>query len=178
MEVNPRAVFERLFGDGDSTDPAARLAAPARNSAASSITSRASIDRLETESRARATAASSASIWKRSATSSGASRRPKSRTPTMKMPLMERPSWRAGRVRRSRQADDGPAGDRLPDRHDARDHVHDRPRGQQPAATARSASPTGTTPITHHQNDPEKIAKVAKIDALSACRRSPTSWRS
>ena len=26
MEVNPRAVFERLFGDGDSTDPAARLA--------------------------------------------------------------------------------------------------------------------------------------------------------
>ncbi len=27
MEVNPRAVFERLFGDGDSNDPAARLAA-------------------------------------------------------------------------------------------------------------------------------------------------------
>src|SRR5437879_7138761 len=27
MEINPRAVFERLFGDGDSTDPAARLAA-------------------------------------------------------------------------------------------------------------------------------------------------------
>src|SRR5579884_884924 len=26
MEINPRNVFERLFGDGDSTDPAARLA--------------------------------------------------------------------------------------------------------------------------------------------------------
>lgn len=26
MEVSPRAVFERLFGDGDSTDPAARMA--------------------------------------------------------------------------------------------------------------------------------------------------------
>src|SRR6185312_858492 len=26
VEVNPRAVFERLFGDGESTDPAARLA--------------------------------------------------------------------------------------------------------------------------------------------------------
>jgi hypothetical protein len=25
MEINPRAVFERLFGDGDSTDPAARI---------------------------------------------------------------------------------------------------------------------------------------------------------
>jgi hypothetical protein len=27
MEMNPRALFERLFGDGDSTDPAARMAA-------------------------------------------------------------------------------------------------------------------------------------------------------
>jgi hypothetical protein len=27
MEINPRAVFERLFGDGDSTDPGVRLAA-------------------------------------------------------------------------------------------------------------------------------------------------------
>jgi hypothetical protein len=27
VEVNPRTVFERLFGDGESTDPAARLAA-------------------------------------------------------------------------------------------------------------------------------------------------------
>ena len=26
MEDNPRAVFERLFGDSDTTDPAARLA--------------------------------------------------------------------------------------------------------------------------------------------------------
>src|SRR5207237_10632732 len=26
MEVDPRAVFERLFGDGDSTDPASRVA--------------------------------------------------------------------------------------------------------------------------------------------------------
>ncbi len=26
MEVNPRALFERLFGDGESTDPAARIA--------------------------------------------------------------------------------------------------------------------------------------------------------
>ena len=26
MEISPRAVFERLFGDGDSTDPTVRLA--------------------------------------------------------------------------------------------------------------------------------------------------------
>jgi hypothetical protein len=26
MEISPRAIFERMFGDGDSTDPAARLA--------------------------------------------------------------------------------------------------------------------------------------------------------
>ncbi len=31
MEVNPRNVFERLFGDADSTDPKARLARMARN---------------------------------------------------------------------------------------------------------------------------------------------------
>ena len=27
VEVNPRAVFERMFGDGETTDPAARLLA-------------------------------------------------------------------------------------------------------------------------------------------------------
>ena len=36
MENNPRAVFERLFGDSDSTDPAARLRAHRSRTAASS----------------------------------------------------------------------------------------------------------------------------------------------
>jgi hypothetical protein len=45
--MNPRAVFERLFGDGDSTDPAARLAALKEQSSILDYIS-GDIDRLET----------------------------------------------------------------------------------------------------------------------------------
>ena len=38
-------------------------------------------------------------------------------------------------------------------------------RGQQPAAIATIGVSDGHHSVTHHQNDPEKIAKVAKIDA-------------
>ena len=48
VEVNPRAVFERLFGDGDSTDPAARLAALKEQRSILDYVS-GSIDRLETK---------------------------------------------------------------------------------------------------------------------------------
>jgi len=47
MEVNPRAVFERLFGDGDSTDPAARMAALQEQRSILDYVS-GDIDRLET----------------------------------------------------------------------------------------------------------------------------------
>jgi hypothetical protein len=47
MEVNPRAVFERLFGDGESTDPAARMAAMNDQRSILDYVS-GDIDRLET----------------------------------------------------------------------------------------------------------------------------------
>jgi hypothetical protein len=48
MEVSPRVVFERLFGDGDTTDPAARLALlKQRRSILDYVAG--SIDRLETK---------------------------------------------------------------------------------------------------------------------------------
>jgi hypothetical protein len=48
MEVSPRMVFERLFGDGDTTDPAARLASlKQRRSILDYVAG--SIDRLETK---------------------------------------------------------------------------------------------------------------------------------
>jgi hypothetical protein len=47
MEPNPRAVFERLFGDGDSTDPAARLASLKEQRSILDYVS-GDIDRLET----------------------------------------------------------------------------------------------------------------------------------
>jgi hypothetical protein len=52
MEMNPRALFERLFGDGDSTDPAARMIAlQDQSSVLDYITG--DIDRLETNLGAR-----------------------------------------------------------------------------------------------------------------------------
>jgi hypothetical protein len=48
MEPDPRAVFERLFGDGDSTDPAARLARLNEQRSILDYVS-GSIDRLETK---------------------------------------------------------------------------------------------------------------------------------
>ncbi len=47
MEPDPRAIFERLFGDGDSTDPAARLARLDEERSMLDYVS-GSIDRLET----------------------------------------------------------------------------------------------------------------------------------
>src|SRR5438876_6024488 len=48
VEVNPRMVFERLFGDGDSTDPAARLAVLQEKRSILDYVA-GSIDRLETK---------------------------------------------------------------------------------------------------------------------------------
>jgi hypothetical protein len=48
VEVNPRTVFERLFGDGDSTDPAARAALLKEQRSILDYVS-GSIDRLETK---------------------------------------------------------------------------------------------------------------------------------
>jgi Protein of unknown function (DUF1552) len=47
MEVNPRVLFERLFGDGDSTDPAARMAALQERGSLLDFV-KGSVDRLET----------------------------------------------------------------------------------------------------------------------------------
>jgi hypothetical protein len=48
VEVNPRMVFERLFGDGDSTDPASRLAMLKEQRSILDYVA-GSIDRLETK---------------------------------------------------------------------------------------------------------------------------------
>lgn len=47
MEMNPRALFERLFGDGDSTDPAARMASLKEQSSILDYVT-GDLDRLET----------------------------------------------------------------------------------------------------------------------------------
>ena len=78
MENDPRAVFERLFGGSDSTDAAARLARLQKDkSILDSVRER--VSRAAAASSARATRPSSPSTWRRSAMSSAAFRRPRSR---------------------------------------------------------------------------------------------------
>ena len=162
VEVNPRAVFERLFGDGESTDPAARLAALKEQRSILDYVS-GSIDRLETKlgksdrNKLSEYLEAIRDIERRI-------QKAEQQNAEMKIPMMERPSAGAGSVRRSRQADDRPAGDRVPDRHDARDHLHAGRAGSNRPYRKIGIS-DGHHSITHHQNDPEKIANVAKIDA-------------
>jgi len=161
MEVNPRAVFERLFGDGDSTDPAARLAAlKEQRSILDYVTG--DIDRMQTGlgSRDRNKLSeyldSIRDIERRI-------QKAEEQNASVKLPTMERPSgapeefmdhaklmmdlmviaWQTDmtRVISFMLAREG---------------------------SNRPYRPIGVTDghhsVTHHMNDPEKIAKVVKIN--------------
>ncbi len=90
VEVNPRAVFERLFGDGDSTDPAARMSALKEQSSILDYLT-GDLDRLETNlgasDRGKLTQYLDAvrDIERRI-------QRAEEQNATMKLPTMERPS--------------------------------------------------------------------------------------
>ncbi|MDR3703424.1 MAG: DUF1552 domain-containing protein [Candidatus Sulfopaludibacter sp.] len=161
VEVNPRAVFERMFGDGESTDPASRLAAmkeqssildyitgdAARLSSGLGATDRNKLDQYLEAIR---------DIERRI-------QKAEEQNATMKMPVMERPTG-------------------IPEEFD--DHAH---LMMDLLALAFQADMTrvvsfmmaregsnrsyrsigvndGHHSCTHHMNDPEKIAKTAKIN--------------
>src|SRR5712691_2761909 len=162
VEVNPRMVFERLFGDGDSTDPKARLASLQEQRSILDYVA-GSIDRLETKlgksDRNKLTEYLEAirDIERRI-------RKAEQQNAQLGLPLMERPSS-------------------VPEEFD--DHAKlmmdlevmafqtDMTRvitlmlGR--AGSNRSYRAIGVSDghhsITHHQNDPVKIDNVAKIDA-------------
>ena len=161
MEMNPRALFERLFGDGDSTDPAARMASlKDQSSILDYITG--DIDRLETNlgSRDRGKLTeyleSIRDIERRI-------QKAEEQNATMKMPVIERPAG-------------VPA--------DFEEHTKLMMDLQVIALQAdltrvitfmigREGSnrsyrqiniSDGHHSITHHQNDAEKIEKVTQID--------------
>ena len=162
MENNPRAVFERLFGEGgtaararwrqmrkdrsilDSVTAGHGAAAEARSAPATAPTVDEYLDAVRDVERRIQKAE------QQSATSSCRRRGAAGRHPRV--------------VRRARQADVRPAGPGVSGRHHARHHVHDRARAEQPARIRRSASPTAHHAVSHHQNDPEKLAKLAKIN--------------
>jgi hypothetical protein len=161
MEINPRAVFERLFGDGDSTDPAARLAAlKEQRSILDYVTG--DIDRIQTglggrdRNKLSEYLESIRDIERRI-------QKAEEQNATMKLPMMERPGG-------------------APD--DFMEHARlmmdlmvvawqtDMTRVVS-FMIAREGSnrpyrPIGVTDghhsVTHHMNDPEKIEKVIKIN--------------
>jgi hypothetical protein len=162
MEPDPRAVFERLFGDGDSTDPAARLARLQEQRSILDYVS-GSVDRLETKlgsgDRRKLTDYLDAvrDIERRI-------QKAEQQNASAKLIVMERP-------------------DSIPEEFD--DHAKLMMDLQVLAyqtdmtrvitlMLGRAGSnrpypmigvPDGHHSVTHHMNDPVKIAKVEKIDA-------------
>jgi Protein of unknown function (DUF1552) len=161
MEINPRAVFERLFGEGDSTDPKTRMALlKEQGSLLDYITG--DIDRIETNLGARDRGKLSEYLD----SIRDVERRiqlAEAQNDTMKVPVIERPAG-------------------VPAELD--DHAELMMDLQVIAFQAdltrvitfmmgregsdRSYRNIGISdghhPLTHHQNDPEKIEKVTQID--------------
>ena len=161
VEVNPRAVFERMFGDGETTDPAARLASMKEQSSildyirgdvARLSGGLGSSDRNKLDQYLEAIRDIERRIQKA-----------EEQNATMKVPVMERPTG-------------------IPEEFE--DHAHLMMDLQVLAFQAdmtrvisfmmaregsnRSYRSIGITDghhsVTHHMNDPEKIAKTEKIN--------------
>ena len=165
MEVNPRAVFERLFGEADSTDPAARLASLSEQRSILDYVA-ADVSRLKSglgtsDSRKLTEYLEAIRDIERRI------QKAEEHNATMKLPEMERPSS-------------------IPEEFEehARLMMDLMVIAYQTDMTrvvscmlAREGSnrsyrsigvPDGHHSVTHHQNDPEKIEKTAKINHLHA----------
>ena len=176
MENNPRAVFERLFGDSDSTDPSARRARmQSDRSILDSVTEKiADLQRglgLARPGQARPSTST------RCATSSGASRRPKDRAP--------------GSCRSS----SAPAGS-IPSSFEeyaklmfdlqVLAYQTDLTRvitfmiGKELSSRTypEIGVPDPHHPLSHHQNDPQKLEKLSRRSTRSTWGCSPTTSRS
>jgi hypothetical protein len=165
MEMNPRAVFERLFGDGDSTDAAARLKSLKEQRSILDYIS-GDIDRLETglgaRDRSKLTEYLEAirDIERRI-------QKAEEQNATMKMPVMERPAGVPAEFEEHAklmmdlqvlafQADLT----RVITFMIAREGSNRSYRG--------IGVSDGHHNMTHHQNDPAKIEAVTKIDTYHA----------
>jgi hypothetical protein len=165
MEMNPRALFERLFGDGDSTDPVARMTALKEQGSILDYIS-GDIDRMETNLGVR----DRSKLTEYLESIRDVERRiqkAEEQNASMKMPVIERPAG-------------VPA--------DFEEHAKLMMDLQVIALQAdltrvitfmigregsnRSYRNIGVSDghhsVTHHQNDPEKIEKVTKIDTYHA----------
>jgi hypothetical protein len=161
MEVNPRVLFERLFGDGDSTDPAARLASlQERRSILDFV--KGSVDRLETKigsgDRAKLSEYLDAvrDVERRI-------QKAEEQNASMKMPVMERPSAAPEEfVDHARLMMDLMVIAWQTDMTRVTSFMLAR-EGSNRSYREIGVS-DGHHSCTHHQNDPDKIAKTVKIN--------------
>jgi hypothetical protein len=162
MEVNPRVLFERLFGDGDSTDPAARLASLQERASILDFV-KGGVDRLETKlgsgDRAKLTEYLDAvrDIERRI-------QKAEEQNATMTMPVMDRPMAAPEEfVDHARLMMDLMVVAWQTDMTRVTSFMLAR-EGSNRSYREIGVS-DGHHSCTHHQNDPEKIAKTVKINA-------------
>jgi Protein of unknown function (DUF1552) len=162
VEVNPRSVFERLFGDGDSTDPVARLAMLKEQRSILDYVS-GSIDRLETKigksdrNKLNEYLDSIRDIERRI-------QKAEEQSASMKIPTMERPASAPEAFEdHARLMMDLQVIAFQTDMTRVISFMLGRAGSNRPYRQIGISD--GHHSITHHQNDPVKIANVAKIDA-------------
>src|SRR5437016_2233416 len=162
VEVNPRAVFERLFGDGESTDPAARLALLNEQRSILDYVS-GSIDRLETKigksdrNKLNEYLEAIRDIERRI-------QKAEQQSAELKLPTIERPSSIPEAFEdHARLMMDLQVIAFQTDMTRVISFMMGRAGSNRPYRSIGISD--GHHSITHHQNDPVKIASVAKIDA-------------
>jgi hypothetical protein len=161
IEVSPRIVFERLFGDGDTTDPAARLASlQQRRSILDYVAG--SIDRLETKlgpgdrNKLSEYLEAIRDIERRI-------QKAEQQNANMRIPVMERPnSVPETFEEHSKLMIDLQVMAFQTDMTRVITFMLGRAGSNRPYPAVGVSD--GHHSITHHQNDPVKVAKVAKID--------------
>ncbi len=162
MEANPRVIFERLFGEGDNSDPAARIAR--RNQERSILDYVAgSIDRLQTELGARDRSKLSEyleairDIERRI-------QKAERQNADSSLPKMARPSGMPDSFEdQAKLMIDLQAIAYQTDMTRVVTFMFGRAGSNRPYRSIGISD--GHHSLTHHMNDPEKIEKVSKIDA-------------
>ena len=163
MEINPRAVFERLFGDGETTDPAARLKQLRQDRSILDFV-RGDVARLEPglglrdKSKLDEYLEGIRDIERRI-------QKAEKQSATMKLPLMERPTSIPDEfVEHAKLMSDLMV---IAFQTDMTRVVSFMMAREGSNRSYRSIGvPDGHHSVTHHQNDPDKIAKTMKIDEL------------
>jgi hypothetical protein len=163
MEVNPRAVFERLFGDGESNDPASRIKRMGQDRSILDFIRR-DVERLESglgsrdKSKLDEYLDGIRDIERRI-------QKAEQQSATMKLPLMERPASIPEEFEdHAKLMSDLMVIAFQTDMTRVVSFMMAREGSNRSYRTIGISD--GHHSVTHHQNDPEKIAKTSKINEL------------